>query len=125
MVAEVSTLGLSVKYEGRVQLCFDAVEALIPASEIYLYGSYAEGRVLPNSPVSLLFLIGEGCSNRELKTLSWEVEDLVYRISDEAFPVDIKVFPKSIYVRWAAEGGESLLIEQSKKDLRQVCWIDK
>lgn len=118
-------LGLASKYEGRVRLCFDAVERLIPASEVYLYGSYAQNKVTPFSKIRLLVLIGEGYSKREMKTLGWEVTDLVEQVSNEAFEVDVKVMSLSLYKQCVSQLPQMKMIEESKKDLRRVSWIDK
>lgn len=124
-ITQVGTLGLPYKYEGRVQLCFDAIENLIPGSEIYLYGSYADNRITSNSTLEILVLVSDSCSIRELKTLGWEVEDLVYKISDEAFPFQITVLSMTLYDKCCIENTVMKVIAKKKKNLREVRWIDK
>lgn len=153
VVKEMNQLGLAEKYEGRVRLCFDIVEKLIPASEIYLYGSYAQyspvcewleekpatntynsqkmsedyfvDQILRHSKLSILVLIGEGSSYREMRTLCWEVEDLICHISDDSFLIDIRVLSRSFYKECLRKSSEMQKLDRQKKDLRQIQWIDK
>lgn len=121
----VGSLGLPVKYEGRVQLCYEAAEKLIPGADIFLYGNYAENRGLADSSVKLLILVGDSCSQREIKTLGWEVEDLISRISNEAFPFEITVLTLSLYQLGCRQSKELSEVARNKKNLRLIRWIDK
>lgn len=125
MHMQMGSLGLASKYEGRVQLCFEAAEKLIPGSEIYLFGSYAENQIFSSSTLELLVIVGDNCLERELRTLSWEVEDLVCTISDEAFPFEITVLSTSLYNRCCKQHQAMKIIAKRKINLRQVRWIDK
>ena len=152
-VKEMNRLRLSAKYEGRVRLCYDVVEKFIPASEVYLYGKYAQyslvsewleeqaeanrysstriirdyaiDQILRHSKISILVLIGESHSYQEMGTLSWKVEDLICNISDDAFLIDIRVLSKSFYKECLAKSVEMQRLDRHKRDLRQIEWIDK
>ena len=119
------SLGLPVKYEGRVQLCYEAAKELIPGADIFLYGNYAENTGLADSSVKLLILVGDSCSQRETKTLGWEVEDLISRISDEAFPFEITVLTLSLYKLCCHQSKRLREAAKNKKNLRLIRWIDK
>lgn len=117
-------LGLPIRYEARVQLCFDIATHLIPGSEIYLYGNYAENKRLQESDVRLLILIGEGFSRREMKTLGWEVQDLVYKVNNQAFAVDVIVLSQHLYEQGLERSEEMRKMVKNKKNLREIRWID-
>lgn len=149
----MNRLRLSAKYEGRVRLCYDIVEKFIPVSEVYLYGKYAQyssacewleeqvvgnrysgtrimrdyaiDQILKHSKISILVLIGESHSYLEMRTLLWEVEDLICNISDHAFLIDISVLSKSLYKECLAKSADMQRLDRHKRDLRQIEWIDK
>lgn len=150
VVEEMNQLGLTAKYEGRVRLCFDIIEKLIPASEIYLYGKYAQyglactwleeqasggtysilrdyaiDQILKHSKVGILVLVGDGSSHQEIQTLCWEVEDLICTISDDSFLRDIRVLSKNFYKECIEKSPDMQRLDRYKKNLREIEWIDK
>lgn len=144
----MNQLGLTAKYEGRVRLCFDIIEKLIPASEIYLYGKYAQygsactwlqasggtysmlrnyaiDQMLKYSKVGILVLVEEDGSHQKMQTLCWEVENLIYAISEDSFLRDIKVLSKSFYKECIEKSPDIQRLDRYKKNLREIEWIDK
>lgn len=146
----MNQLGLSAKYEGRVRLCFDIIEKLIPASEIYLYGKYAQygsactwleeqasggtysmlrnyaiDQILKYSKVGILVLVEGDGSHQKMQTLCWEVENLIYAISEDSFSRDIKVLSKSFYKECIEKSPDIQRLDRYKKNLREIEWIDK
>lgn len=146
----MNQLGLTAKYEGRVRLCFDIIEKLIPASEIYLYGKYAQygsactwmeeqasggaysilrnyaiDQILRHSKVGILVLVEGHSSHQEMQALCWEVEDLIYAISDDSFLRDIRVLSKKFYKECIEKSFDMQRLDRYKKNLREIEWIDK
>lgn len=146
----MNQLGLTAKYEGRVRLCFDIIEKLIPASEIYLYGKYAQygsactwmeeqasggaysilrnyaiDQILRHSKVGILVLVEGHSSYQEMQALCWEVEDLIYAISDDSFLRDIRVLSKKFYKECIEKSFDMQRLDRYKKNLREIEWIDK
>lgn len=115
-------LDLPIKYEGRVRLCFDVITKLIPGSEIYLFGNYAKGYVGAESMISLLVLIGIENSVREIHRLRWEVEEMVYRINDEVFQIELIILPAPLYKKYMATSSKLKQIERGKIDLMGMSW---
>lgn len=146
----MNQLGLTAKYEGRVRLCFDIIEKLIPASEIYLYGKYAQygsactwleeqasggvysmlrnyaiDQILRHSKVGILVLVEDNGSHQEMQTLCWEVEDLIYAISEDSFLRDIRILSKNFYKECIEKSPDIQRLDRHKKNLREIEWIDK
>ena len=115
-------LDLPLKYEGRVRLCFEVITKLIPGSEIYLFGSYAKGYVETGSMINLLVLIGIEHSVREIHRLRWEVEDMIYRINDEVFQIELIILPEPLYKKYALTSSKLKQIEAEKRDLKHINW---
>ncbi len=118
----MNTLDLPIKYEGRVRLCFDIIDKLMPASEVYLFGSYATNSMNGTSKVGILVLVGEENSFRELQRLKWEVEEMLYTINDEVFEMDLRIFPKPFYVSYLHRAAKLKETAHNRRDLRQVKW---
>lgn len=146
----MNQLGLMAKYEGRVRLCFDIIEKLIPESEIYLYGKYAQygsvciwleeqasggtysmlrnyaiDQILKYSKVGILVLVEGDGSHHKMQALCWEVENLIYAISEDSFLRDIKVLSKSFYKECIEKSSDIQRLDRYKKNLREIEWIDK
>ena len=142
-------LKLAAKYEGRVRLCFDIIERLIPDSEIYLYGKYAQygiactwwegevsspysmikeyaiDQILKHSKIRILVLVEDYRSYQEMQDLAWKIEDLIYSISEHSFLRDIRVLNKNFYDNCVKKSCDMQRLDRYKKDLREVEWIDK
>lgn len=140
---------LAAKYEGRIRLCFDIIEKLIPNSEIYLYGKYAQyglactwwkdeisspysiikeyaiDQILKHSKVGILVLVGDHQSYQEIQDLTWKIEDLIYAISEDSFLRDIRVLNKNFYRNCIEKSYDMQRLDRYKKDLREIEWIDK
>ena len=153
VVKSMNQLGITAKYEGRVRLCFDVVEKFIPESEVYLYGKYAQygsackwlyeqvsgdtcssmkiirdyavDQILKHSKVGILVLVGDNSSYGEMQSLCWQAEDLICTISDNSFPIDIRVLSKSFYRECLERSVEMQRLDRYKKNLREIEWIDK
>lgn len=115
-------LNLPVKYEGRVRLCYDVLTKLIPASDIYLFGNYARGNLELGNMIHLLVLIGEEHSNREIHRLHLEVEEMIYRINDEVFQVELIILSEALYTKYLLTSKKLKQIELEKRNLGQVTW---
>lgn len=115
-------LNLPLKYEGRVRLCFDIIMRLMPGGEIYLFGSYAKGYVEKESMVSLLILIGAEHSVREIHRLRLEIEDMIYRINDEIFQIELMILPEPLYKKYTLTSSKLKQIDREKRDLKDINW---
>ncbi len=120
--ANMQYLNLPVKYEGRVRLCYDVLTKLIPASDIYLFGNYARGNLELGNMIHLLVLIGEEHSNREIHRLHLEVEEMIYRINDEVFQVELIILSEALYTKYLLTSKKLKQIELEKRNLGQVTW---
>ena len=120
--ANMQYLNLPVKYEGRVRLCYDVITKLIPASEIYLFGSYARGDLDLGNVINVLVLIGEEHSNRDIHRLHLEVEEMIYRINDEVFQIELIILPETLYTKYLLTSTKLKQIELEKRNLSQLTW---
>lgn len=145
----MSHFKLVEKYEGRVRLCFEIIEELVPDSEIYLYGKYAQyglayiwwkdevispysiikeyaiDQILKHSKVGILVLVEDHKSYQEIQDLTWRIEDLIYTISENAFLRDIRILNKSFYKSCVEKSYDIKKLDRYKKNLREIEWIDK
>ena len=120
--ANMQYLDLPVKYEGRVRLCYDVITKLIPASEIYVFGSYARNDSELGSMINLLILIGAEHSSREVYRLRLEVEEMIYRINDEVFQVELIILPETLYSKYLLTSTKLKQVEREKKNLNLIAW---
>lgn len=142
-------LKLVVKYEGRIRLCFDIIERLIPDSEIYIYGKYAQyglactwwddevssaysiikgyaiDQILKHSKLAILVLVEDNRSYQEIQDLTCKIEDLIYDISGNSFLRDIRVLNKNFYNDCVEKSYDMQRLNRYKKNLREIKWIDK
>jgi len=70
------------------------VEGIIPNAEVYLFGSYAEGRAVASSDIDILIIINEGD-----RVNAEEVKTVVKRKYIE-YPVEVHVVTKEEFERW-------------------------
>ena len=140
---------LVVKYEGRIRLCFDIIERLIPDSEIYIYGKYAQyglaytlwddevsntysiikgyaiDQILKHSKLAILVIVKDERSYQEIQDLQYQIEELVYDISGNSFLIDIRILNKNFYDECVEKSYDMQRLDRYKKNLKEIKWIDK
>jgi predicted nucleotidyltransferase len=72
----------------------ELVKGFIPNAEVYLFGSYAEGRVVASSDIDILVIVDEGDRAR--------AEEVKVRVKREYidYPIEIHVITKEEFDRW-------------------------
>lgn len=93
----VSINELRDDYRDKIQSICNSIVRFDNNLNIYLFGSYAKGKVSQNSDIDLLILLNRDFNLKQCRDYKFKLEEHLYDDLDEIYDLDLKVYTEDVF----------------------------